>query len=153
MRGKSAIDVVHKFWNEVWRSLQNPDAIDALVHPDFVITSGGHEIRSRDAFKQWIIEFQEKVRDLEFEILDIFHSEEGTRVATRWRVTGRNNGFLGTEADGTPFTMFGNAILAVGEDGLLHHNWVDRNAYEVHGHLAGKKRDRLRTAGLSGFVR
>jgi hypothetical protein len=137
---RNSIDIVQRFWNEVWRSPQNPQAIDALVHEDFVITSGGHDIRSRDAFKQWVIGFQSQVRDLEFEVLDIFQSEDGTRVATRWQLTGRNNGFLATEADGTPFTMVGNAIIAVGEDGLLRHNWVDRNAYEVHGHLTGSWR-------------
>jgi hypothetical protein len=137
---RNAIDIVQRFWNEVWRSPQNPQAIDALVHEEFVITSGGHDIRSRDAFKQWVIGFQSQVRDLEFEVLDIFQSEDGTRVATRWQLTGRNNGFLATEADGTPFTMVGNAIIAVGEDGLLRHNWVDRNAYEVHGHLTGSRR-------------
>jgi hypothetical protein len=137
---RNSIDIVQRFWNEVWRSPQNPQAIGALVHQDFVITSGGHDIRSRDAFKQWVIGFQSQVRDLEFEVLDIFQSEDGTRVATRWQLTGRNNGFLATEADGTPFTMVGNAIIAVGEDGLLRHNWVDRNAYEVHGHLTGSWR-------------
>jgi hypothetical protein len=137
---RNSIDIVQRFWNEVWRSPQNPQAIDALVHEEFVITSGGHDIRSRDAFKQWVIDLQSRVRDLEFEVLDIFQSEDGTRVATRWQLTGRNNGFLATEADGTPFTMVGNAIIAVGEDGLLRHNWVDRNAYEVHGHLTGSWR-------------
>jgi hypothetical protein len=140
MQCETAIDIVHRFWTEVWRSPQNPDAINALVHEDFVITSGGHEIRSREAFKQWVISFQTKVKDLDFEVLDIFQSEDGTRVATRWRLTGRNNGFLGTEADGAPITMVGNAIMAVGEDGLLRHNWVDRNAYELHGHLTGNRR-------------
>ncbi|MFC7397537.1 ester cyclase [Chelatococcus sp. GCM10030263] len=140
MQRETAIDIVHRFWTEVWRSPQNPDAINALVHEDFVITSGGHEIRSREAFKQWVISFQTKVEDIEFEVLDIFQSEDGTRVATRWRLTGRNNGFLGTEADGAPLTMVGNAIIAVGEDGLLRHNWVDRNAYELHGHLTGNRR-------------
>ncbi|WP_134499004.1 ester cyclase [Microvirga pakistanensis] len=137
---RNSIDIVQRFWNEVWRSPQNPQAIDALVHEEFVITSGGHDIRSRDAFKQWVIGFQSQVRDLEFEVLDIFQSDDGRRVATRWQLTGRNNGFLATEADGTPFTMVGNAIIAVGEDGLLRHNWVDRNAYEVHGHLTGSRR-------------
>jgi hypothetical protein len=140
MRPRSAIEIVHNFWNEVWRSPQNPHAIDALVHEDFVITSGGHEIRSRSAFKQWVLGFQAKIEDIEFEVLDIFQSEDGSRVATRWRLTGRNNGFLGTDPDGTPITMVGNAIIAVGEDGLLRHNWVDRNAFEVHGHLTGNRR-------------
>jgi hypothetical protein len=136
----SAVDIVQKFWNEVWHHPQNPDAIYALVHEDFVITSGGHDIRTRDAFKAWVVGFQGQVNDLKFEVLDIFQNPEGTRVATRWRLVGRNNGFLGTEPDGSVITLVGNAIIAVGEDGLIHHNWVDRNAYEVHGHLSGSRR-------------
>jgi hypothetical protein len=29
--------------------------------------------------------------------------------------------------------MSGTAVWEVGTDGLLHHNWVERNAFEVHG--------------------
>jgi hypothetical protein len=31
--------------------------------------------------------------------------------------------------------MLGTAIFAVREDGLLLHNWVERNAWELHGRL------------------
>jgi hypothetical protein len=31
--------------------------------------------------------------------------------------------------------MLGTAIFAVREDGLLEHNWVERNAWEVYGRL------------------
>jgi predicted ester cyclase len=140
MNTNSAVEIVQRFWNEVWHSPQNPGAIDALVHKDFVITSGGHDIRGRDAFKAWVVGFQSQVNDLKFEVLQIFQSQDGTRVATRWRLVGTNNGFLGTEPDGKHIELVGNAIIAVGEDGLIHHNWVDRNAYEVHGHLIGNRR-------------
>lgn len=31
--------------------------------------------------------------------------------------------------------MLGTAIIAIGEDGLLQHNWVERNAWELHRRL------------------
>jgi len=43
--------------------------------------------------------------------------------------------FLGTLADREPILMLGTAIFAVGEDGLLRHNWVERNACELHRRL------------------
>ena len=36
----SGIDAVHNFWEQVWQSPQNYDAIDDLVVEDFVIISG-----------------------------------------------------------------------------------------------------------------
>jgi hypothetical protein len=67
--------------------------------------------------------------------VETFQNHDGSRVASRWRVTGRNNGLMGTEPNGVPFEMTGTAIWEVGPDGLLRHNWVERNAFEVHGML------------------
>jgi hypothetical protein len=135
MARKDAVAIVENFWREVWRSPQNPDAIDRLVAEDFVITSGGHDIQGRTAFKKWVIEFQSKITDLEFEPIETFQNEEGSRVASRWRVTGKNNGILGTSADQEPILMIGTAVFAVRDDGLLQHNWVERNAWELYGRL------------------
>jgi hypothetical protein len=63
-------------------------------------------------------------------------NEDGSRVASCWRVTGRNNGLMGTEPNGAPFEMTGTAVWEIGEDGRLSHNWVERNAYEVYGAIA-----------------
>lgn len=123
MTRKDSVAVVNNFWREVWRAPQNPDAIDRLVTEDFAITSGGHEIHGREAFKNWVIAFQAKIIDLDFEAIETFQNEDGSRVASRWRVTGRNNGMVGT------------AVFAVREDGLLEHNWVERNAWELYGQL------------------
>lgn len=135
MARKDAVTIVENFWREVWMA-QNPDAIDRLVAEDFVITSAGHQIHGRAAFKQWVIEFQNKILDLEFVAIETFQNEVGDRVASRWRLTGRNNGILGTEPDGQPISMLGIAVLAVREDGLLAHNWVERNAWEVYRQLS-----------------
>ena len=130
---QDSVAIVENFWREVWQQPQNPGAIDRLVHEDFVITSGGRDIVGREPFKAWVRDFQAKVRDFEFHVVETFQNQNGTRVASRWRVTGRNNGLMGTEANGAPFEMCGTAIWEVGSDGLLRHNWVERNAFEVYG--------------------
>jgi hypothetical protein len=127
------VSIVENFWREVWQQPQNPDAIDRLVHEEFVITSGGRDIVGRESFKSWVTDFQSKVHNFQFHVLETFQNHDGTRVASRWRVTGRNNGLMGTEPNGAAFEMTGTAVWDVGADGLLRHNWVERNAFEVHG--------------------
>lgn len=135
MTKTDSVAIVENFWREVWQHPQNPDAIDRLVHEEFVITSGGRDIAGREPFKAWVREFLAKVHDFQFHIVETFQNHDGSRVASRWRVTGRNNGLMGTEPNGVPFEMTGTAIWEVGPDGLLRHNWVERNAFEVHGML------------------
>lgn len=53
MEKRSGVDAVHNFWEQVWGSPQNFDAIDDLVVEDFVIISGGRRIEGREAFKKW----------------------------------------------------------------------------------------------------
>jgi hypothetical protein len=124
-----AVAIVANFWREVWQKPQNPDAIDRLCAETFIITTGGRDIASRAAFKQWVIDFQAKVLDFDLEVLESFEDAEGTRVASRMRLTGVNNGLFGpTKA---PFVLLVTSIMAVRDDGLLEHNWVERNAWEV----------------------
>jgi hypothetical protein len=132
------VAIVENFWREVWQQPQNPDAIERLVHEDFVITSGGRDIVGREPFKAWVKDFLARVHDFQFHIVETFQNHDGSRVASRWRVTGRNNGLMGTEPNGAPFEMTGTAIWEVGPDGLLRHNWVERNAFEVHGVISGR---------------
>ena len=40
---------------------------------------------------------------------------------------------MGSKPNDVPFEMSGTAVWEVGEDGLLRHNWVERNAFEVYG--------------------
>ena len=135
MTKRNSIEVVENFWQEVWSS-RNPDAIDRLVAEDFAITSGGVEIRSREAFKRWVAAFLASIDNFEFKVLETFQNQAGDRVASRWRVTGRNNGFMGMAPCQSPFEMTGTAVLHVREDGLLQHNWVERSALEVHRQLS-----------------
>jgi hypothetical protein len=132
MTQRNSVEIVENFWREVWQQ-QNPDAVDRLVSEDFVLTSGDHDVASRAAFKAWVRQFLARVHDFQFHIVETFQNEDGSRVASRWRLTGRNNGMMGTRPNGAPFEMSGTAIWEVGENGLLRHNWVERNAFEVYG--------------------
>lgn len=131
MDKRNSVEIVETFWREVWQS-RNPDAVDRLVAEDFCITSGGVEIRSRANFKKWVAAFLASIDDFEFHVVESFQNEAGDRVVSRWRVTGRNNGFMGFEPCQSPIDMTGTAVLHVRDDGLLQHNWVERNALEVH---------------------
>lgn len=133
---QDSVATVENFWREVWKQPQNPEAIDRLVHEDFDITSGGRDIVGREAFKVWVKDFQERVHDFEFHVIETFQNRDGSRVASRWRVTGRNNGLMGTAPNAAPFEMSGTAVSEVGANGLLRHNWVERNAFEVYGAIS-----------------
>lgn len=135
MDKKNSIEIVEHFWREVWQS-QNPEAIDQLVAEDFCITSGGVEIHTRAAFKRWVAAFLSTIDDFRFDVVETFQNNAGDRVASRWRVTGKNNGFMGMAPCKSPITLSGTAILHVRADGLLQHNWVERSALEVHRSLS-----------------
>ena len=135
MEKRSGIDAVHNFWEQVWQSPQNYDAIDDLVVEDFVIISGGRRIEGREAFKKWAEDFGAAIGDWEFELVESFENRDGSRVASTFRVTGTNNGAFGTKPDGSPIEMTGIAISAVRDDGMLLSNQVERNALEVYKRL------------------
>jgi hypothetical protein len=137
MTKRSSVDLVQEFWEQVWQPPHNYDAIDDLTVEDFVLISGGTRIESREAFKRWAREFGSKINDMNFEVVESFENHDGSRVASMWRVTGRNNGIFGTEPGGEPIEMTGTAIWAVREDGKLLSNRVERNAYEVVQRLTG----------------
>ena len=130
-----ATEAVENFWARVWKAPQEPEAIDELVVEDFVIVSGGEEIRSRAKFKEWVLGFQAVIKNLEFHVVETFQNAQGTRVVSLWEVTGRNNGVLGTEADGAPIHMTGTAVWDVREDGMLLRSRVERNAFELYQRL------------------
>jgi hypothetical protein len=57
----NAVQIVESFWADVWVA-RNPGAVDRHAVEDFVITSAGEEIRSRNAFRQWVRESGESRR-------------------------------------------------------------------------------------------
>jgi hypothetical protein len=131
MRQQSSVQIVEEFWAAVWQA-RDSNAVDRFVVDDFILTTGGIDVVSRESFKQWVRQFLERVNDLEFDILETFQNEDGSRVASRWRIRGKNNGFLGFPPDQREIAFTGTAIWAVREDGKLVHNWVERASWEVY---------------------
>jgi SnoaL-like polyketide cyclase len=138
MEKRSAVDAVHNFWEQVWQSPQNFDAIDDLVVKDFVFISGGRRIEGREAFKKWVEDFSAAIGNLESEIVDSFENRDGSRVASTFWVTGANNGAFGTKPDGSPIELTGIAISAVRDDGMLLSNQIERNALEMYQRLTAR---------------
>lgn len=130
MSPTNSVELVESFWHQVWNA-HNPDAVDDFVVEDFVITNAGVRIEGRERFKAWIRAFLDQVHDLELEVVETFQNHDGSRVASRWRIRGRNNGVLGTEPDGRPVSFSGTAIWWVSEDGRLVHNHVERSSWEL----------------------
>ncbi|MCU1701751.1 MAG: snoaL-like polyketide cyclase family protein [Mycobacterium sp.] len=134
MSNTNAVDIVHAFWDAVWNA-HDPEAVDRFVVDDFLIVSGGEEISGRDNFKAWIAGFLAKVDDLHLDVAESFQNEDGSRVTSRWVLTGRNNGILGTAPDQQNIAMTGTAVWAVREDGKLLCNWVERASFELYRRL------------------
>jgi hypothetical protein len=125
-----SVGIVERFWAAVWKA-RDPEAIDRFVVDDFVLTTGGVDVVSRAAFKEWAERFMETITDLEFGVVETFHNEDGSRVASRRRIRGKNNGVLGTAADERPLTLTGTTVWAVRGDEKLLHNWVERSSWEL----------------------
>lgn len=134
MSKQNAVKIVEAFWAAVWRD-KNFDAIDEFCVEDFVITSGGVDVVSRASFKAWAEQFNQRITDLRFEVLETFQNEEGNRVASRWRVSGRNNGMFGLPADQREVSFTGTAVWQIREDGKLMHNWVERASMQAYQQL------------------
>jgi predicted ester cyclase len=134
MNKQNAVSIVDAFWAAVWQG-KDFDAIDHFCVEDVVITSGGVDIVSRANFKAWAKQFNHRISDLQFEVIETFQNEEGSRVASRWRVSGRNNGIFGLPPDQRELSFTGTAIWQIREDGKLMHNWVERASYEAYGAL------------------
>jgi SnoaL-like polyketide cyclase len=134
----NSVKIVEEFWKRVWKA-RNPAAIDDFVVDDFVITTGGVDIVSKAKFKEWASAFMAKINDLQFEVIETFQNEDGRRVASRWRITGKNNGMLGTPPDQQPISFTGTAVWAVREDGKLCHNWVERGTFELFQQLRNSR--------------
>lgn len=130
LKTMNSVKIVEEFWERVWKA-RNPAAIDDFVVDDFVITTGGVDVVSRTKFKEWAAAFMAKINDLQFEVIETFQNDDGSRVASRWRIAGKNNGILGIPADQQPISFTGTAVWAVREDGKLSHNWVERSSFEL----------------------
>ena len=130
----NSVDIVHAFWDQVWNA-HDAAAVDRFVVEDFVVVTGGETITGRENFKTWIEGFLANVDGLHLEVVESFQNTDGSRVASRWLLTGKNNGFLGAEPDHQYISMTGTAVWAVREDGKLLTNWVERASWEAYQRL------------------
>ncbi|HEY4316574.1 MAG TPA: nuclear transport factor 2 family protein [Herbaspirillum sp.] len=131
MNTQNSVKIVEAFWAAVWQG-KDFDAIDRFCVEDFVITSGGVDVVSRAGFKAWARQFNERINGLEFDVLETFQNEDGSRVASRWRVRGRNNGMFGLPPDQRAVDFTGTAVWQIRADGKLMHNWVERAGLEAY---------------------
>lgn len=118
------------FFARVWAPPHDLDAIDELMTIDYRITTAGHVVEGRSAFKAWVGEMQKVVREATNEHLEIFTSAAGDRVVSRWITRGYNNGMFGLEADQQRIEFSGIAIWRI-EHGRLAECWVERAAHEL----------------------
>ena len=126
----TAEQIVLDFWQTVWNPPYDLDFIDSAVTEDFVITSAGKDIVSRAAFKDWVAGFQQQIADLRLEPQETFANPQQTRVVSRWKMSGFNNGLFGLPANRQPVVITGIAIWELRGE-LLAHNWVERSAFET----------------------
>ena len=119
---------------------------------DFVIVTGGETISGRENFKRWIAGFLDKVDDLHLEVLESFQNADGSRVASRWLLTGKNNGFLGTAPDraGHRDDRHRGMGGARGRKSCSPIPWVERASWERFQRLRGDERRRFGSSRRSG---
>ncbi|PCC74726.1 SnoaL-like domain-containing protein [Nannocystis exedens] len=131
----TGVRLLSEFWARVYNPPPDLDTIDRLCTEDFILTTAGTDVVGRAAFKEWVRSFSAKIRELRLTSHDMFGSADGTRVVSRWVVTGFNQGILNTPADDRPIEFTGISVWEV-RDGKLAHNWVERSAYELAQRLA-----------------
>lgn len=143
-RRSQAERLVTEFWDRVWTPQPDLTAIDDLLVEDFILTNAGSDVKGRAAFKEWVSAFQTKAKGIRLEADETFANADGTRVTSRWRATGINNGVLGTPPDGKRISFTGIAIWEIRwtpEGAKLAHNWVERSAWEVYQQITKGSRD------------
>lgn len=132
-----SFETVLAFWNEVWNA-HNPAAVEKFVTDDVVVVVAGNEIRGKDKLQSWIAEFLDKVSDLQMEALETFQNQDGSRVTSRWMLTGANNGLLGTEANGAPIAMSGIAVWELDDNQKLRRSWIELASMEQYERLTAR---------------
>ena len=132
-------NLVLEFFERVWHSPHELDAIDELMTEDYVITTAGKTIKGRTEFKKWVGEFQKQLLDAKTESVDIFFNEKKDKVVSRWICSGKNNGLFGLGSDNQFISFTGIAIWTI-KNNRLSECWVERSAHELYQNLiSGKK--------------
>ncbi len=130
MRADLAEHLVREFFRRVWAPPHELSAIDELMTSDYRITTAGHLVEGREAFKAWVASMQSLIREATNEHLEIITNAAGDRVVSRWITRGRNNGMFNLPADQSRVAFTGIAIWRV-EGERLAECWVERSALEL----------------------
>lgn len=132
---RRAEELATAFLSRVWNGTNNDlSAIDELMAEDYIVHSAMKTVSGRDAFRQWVSDFQNVLTNARNDILEVFANATGDRVVARWMCSGLNNGMFGLPADGRPVKFSGIAIWRV-ENGRLAECWIERAALEAHAAL------------------
>ena len=133
--------LVLEFFDRVWHTPHELEAIDELMTEDYVITTAGKEVKGRDTFKHWVGVFQQQLSEAKTESVELFFNEQQNKVVSRWVCSGRNNGLFGLEPDQRSVSFTGIAIWTVRGERLAEC-WVERSAYELYQNLiSGKEKN------------
>jgi steroid delta-isomerase-like uncharacterized protein len=132
---EAAVQLALTFLERVWGPQHDLAAIDELMTADYRIVTGGAVIEGRDAFREWVRNFQQVLTDARTVNQEAFANAEGDRVVSRWICSGNNNGIFGLPADGRFVSFTGIAIWSI-KDGRLAECWVERSALELFRELS-----------------
>ena len=122
---------VLRFWDEVWNA-HDLDAVDKFVTDDVVLATGRQESIGKENLKNWIKEFLDNVNDLKVDAGETFQNPDGTRVTSRWVLTGTNDGLFGTQPNGEEIALSGIAIFAFDDDGKVDGFAVEQDSFEQY---------------------
>jgi predicted ester cyclase len=133
-----SMKIVQRFWDEVWAPPHNIDIVDSIVSLNTVTISAGKEIKGRENFKNWLIEFNKLLIDAKLQPLDMFSNETGDKIVTRFSLSGKNGGLYGLPPDYAPVKFTGISIWTI-ENNLLTNQWVERSGWETYSFLTSAK--------------
>jgi hypothetical protein len=104
---RNSVAIVEDFWRQVWQRPQNPEVIDELVSRRLHSDLGWDRNSLTRRLQSLGEEFLGAGAGIRVPHRGDIQNQDDTRVASRWRVTGRNAGLMGTPPNGVPFEMTG----------------------------------------------
>lgn len=131
MSPENSVAMVLRFWREAWSPPYRLEVIEELLTDDFTCVTAGVEIRSREEFRKWLRAFGSQIGGRVLHPLDTFSNFDGSKVVSRWKVVGHNEGLLGLPRDGRPIEFTGISIWQI-RDNRLAQQIIERSAFELY---------------------
>lgn len=128
-------EAVTSAWEAAW-DRGDVDALDAVLHPDYVREStGSHHITDAQQFKQDILDVRSAFPDLVTSIDSLIVSEDAATAAIFWHSSGTFSGELqGVPATGRRVQTRGSNLVTL-RDGLIVHEQVTWDQTELFADL------------------